>query len=128
LSRGLSYQNKEIYVDEKKILSRARIEGGKSGSQSVTAKGKLSLSKEEHNILKKLKTEQLSHIRSEVEARFDSNKNWSIMIDPKNNEIRNKVMQKIKYEQVKRRVLHDFSRKAKESLIKQREEKQREQF
>ncbi len=55
-------------------------------------------------------------------GRFDSEKNWSIMIDPRNNEIRNRAMQKIKFEQIKRRTLHDFTRKTKDQLLSKRRE------
>ena len=67
-----------------------------------------------------MKDAQLERFRQEVEERFDSKKNWSIMIDNKHNDIRNEVMKKVKFEQLKRRCLHDFLRKAREDLINQR--------
>ena len=41
-----------------------------------------SLSKEEQFKLKQLKDQEIQHLQKIVENRFDSNKNWSIMIDP----------------------------------------------
>lgn len=40
------------------------------------------------------------------------------MIDQRDNEIRNQVMRNTKFQQLKKRCLHDFMRKAKEDLIK----------
>mmetsp|Transcript_40073 Transcript_40073/g.61262 ORF Transcript_40073/g.61262 Transcript_40073/m.61262 type:complete len:95 (+) Transcript_40073:309-593(+) len=94
----MSYANKEIYVDEKKILSNARILAGKSGAEGADPNGKLHLTKEEKSILQVRKQEEMNKIRDQVMNRFDSTQNWSIMIDPKNNDIRNQAMQKIKFE------------------------------
>ena len=59
--------------------------------------------------------------------RFDSEKNWSIMIDRDQNEIRNSVMRKFKSRQLKRRNLHNFIREKREELIKKRQDKEEEQ-
>lgn len=67
-----------------------------------------------------LKESQLQRFRQEVDERFDSTKNWSIMIDDKHNNMRNEVMKKVKFEQLKRRCLHDFMRKAREDIVSQR--------
>jgi len=70
--------------------------------------------------LRVLKESQLQRFRQEVDERFDSTKNWSIMIDDKHNNMRNEVMEKVKFEQLKRRCLHDFMRKAREDIVSQR--------
>ena len=62
----------------------------------------------------------MQRFREEVNERFDSTKNWSIMIDDKHNNMRNEVMKKVKFEQLKRRCLHDFMRKAREDIVSQR--------
>ena len=59
--------------------------------------------------------------------RFDSDKNWSIMIDRDQNEIRNNVMRKFKSRQLKRRNLHNFIREKREQIIKNRQDKEEEQ-
>ena len=41
------------------------------------------------------------------------------MINPRDNETRNKIMQQVKFEQEKRRDLHDFMRRAKEKILKE---------
>eukprot|EP00356_Strombidium_inclinatum_P001347 CAMPEP_0170509328 /NCGR_PEP_ID=MMETSP0208-20121228/65135_1 /TAXON_ID=197538 /ORGANISM="Strombidium inclinatum, Strain S3" /LENGTH=66 /DNA_ID=CAMNT_0010792671 /DNA_START=6 /DNA_END=203 /DNA_ORIENTATION=- len=65
-----------------------------------------------------MKQEQLKQMKDKVTRRFDSNKNWSIMMDHEDNEIRNSAMQRIKFQQLKRRTLHDFMRVAKNDLVK----------
>ena len=42
--------------------------------------------------------QELQNFHTEVNKMFDSNKNWSIMIDQKHNDMRNEVMQKVKFE------------------------------
>ena len=111
---------KEIVVDEKRIQSLARLEAGKTGS------GKLTLTKEENKQLTKLRNELLKRIHRKVDKRFDSSKNWSVMISPKHNDIRNEVMQKVKFEQIKKRCLHDFERTTTNSLLKERHDYQEE--
>ena len=44
------------------------------------------------------------------------------MINQKDNDVRNQIMMKIKFEQEKRRFLHDFERKTREKIIKDRQE------
>ena len=39
------------------------------------------------------------------------------MIDDRHNNMRNDVMKKVKFEQLKRRCLHDFMRKAREDIV-----------
>ncbi len=46
--------SKEIFVDEKKILSNARIQAGK-GVDGADGKGKMQLTKEEQSILQQRK-------------------------------------------------------------------------
>ena len=38
-----------------------------------------------------------SELKAKADKKFDSSKNWSIMIDDKHNEIRNNVMRKFKF-------------------------------
>ena len=45
------------------------------------------------------------------------------MIDERHNNMRNEVMKKVKFEQLKRRCLHDFMRKAREEIVGQRVKK-----
>jgi len=45
------------------------------------------------------------------------------MINPKDNETRNQIMQWVKLEQLKRRCLHDFVRTTREDLLKKNKEK-----
>ena len=80
------------------------------------------LSKDELSRLNVLKQQELEKDRGKQSNRFDSNKNWSIMINQKDNEVRNQIMMKIKFEQEKRRFLHDFERKTREKIIKDRQE------
>ena len=90
---------------------------------------------EQHNQLSVLEREELQKLISEetrkydliANERFDSEKNWSIMIDRDQNEIRNNVMRKFKSRQLKRRNLHNFIREKREELIKKRHEKEEEQ-
>ena len=98
-----SYLHKEMFVDVKKLMSRGRVVE--------------SLTKDEKEQLRILKEEQILRFRQEVDERFDSKKNWSIMIDDKHNNMRNEVMKKVKFEQLKRRCLHDFMRKAREDIV-----------
>jgi len=51
-----------------------------------------SLSKEDLIKLKGLKEKEIEKFKKVVEDRFDSNKNWSIMINQKDNETRNQIM------------------------------------
>ena len=76
--------------------------------------------KDEMIQLKMLKEQEIGKFKKTVEERFDSKKNWSIMINPKDNDTRNQIMQKVKFEQLKRRCLHDFMRKTREEILKER--------
>ena len=92
-----------MYIDVKKLMSKGRVVE--------------SLTKDEREKLRLMKENQLKKFKQEAEEKFDSKKNWSIMIDNRHNQMRNEVMQKVKYEQLKRRCLHDFMRKAREDII-----------
>ena len=48
-----------------------------------------------------------------AKKKFDSSKNWSIMVDKELNEERNSIMRKFKFSQLKKN-LHDFVRKTRE--------------
>jgi len=78
------------------------------------------LSKDEQLRLMEMKQAELQKFRQIAMAKFDDSKNWSIMIKQKDNMLRNKIMQNVKYEQLKKRNLHDFVRKAREDIIKSR--------
>ena len=56
------------------------------------------LSKSELKDLMDMKEKEVKRLKKKVEDRFDSNKNWSIMINPKDNETRNQIMRKVKLE------------------------------
>lgn len=58
--------------------------------------------------------------REEANKKFDSKVNWSTMIAPDNNKIRNEVMKKNLYEQLKRNMMSDFLRKARNDIIAKR--------
>ena len=49
------------------------------------------------------------------------------MINQKDNETRNQIMQWVKLEQLKRRCLHDFVRKTREDLLKENKERKEQQ-
>ena len=49
------------------------------------------------------------------------------MINQKDNETRNQIMQWVKLEQLKRRCLHDFVRKTREDLLKENKERKEKQ-
>ena len=70
---------------------------------------------------------QIQKLKDMATKKFDNSKNWSIMIDDKSNMVRNEVMQKIKFEQLKKRSLHDFIRKQKEAIIQQRQDEDSDQ-
>jgi hypothetical protein len=58
--------------------------------------------------------------REEANKKFDNKVNWSTMIAPDNNKIRNEVMKKNLYEQLKRNMMSDFLRKARNDIIAKR--------
>ena len=76
--KTMNYQNKDIHINVKRLMSKVKtIE---------------SLSKEDLLKLKQLKEKEIEKFQKVVEDRFDSNKNWSIMINQKDNETRNQIM------------------------------------
>lgn len=105
------YQTKEIHVDVRKIMHKHK--------ENVLDK----LTQSEQKRLQELRQEELQKYRHAVDERFDTAKNWSIMINPKDNEIRNQVMRSTKFQQLKRRCLHDFMRTTKDEIIRERQEK-----
>jgi len=64
-----------------------------------------------------MREQELGRYRKNVSEIFDSDKNWSIMISREDNEIRNNVMRKVKFEQIKRQKLRNFMREAKEKVL-----------
>lgn len=81
------------------------------------------LSKEDVAKLKYLRDNEIASFKKIVGERFDSKKNWSIMMNPRDNDTRNQIMQKVKFEQLKRRCLHDFMRKTREEILKEAKER-----
>lgn len=67
--------------------------------------------------VKQMREQELGRYRKNVSEIFDSDKNWSIMISREDNEIRNNVMRKVKFEQIKRQKLRNFMREAKEKVL-----------
>ena len=63
---------------------------------------------------------ELARYKQQALRQFNSEKNQSQMLSAKTNDIRNQIMQKFKYEQIKRRNLREFLRKAKAEIITQR--------
>ena len=63
---------------------------------------------------------ELAKYKQQALRQFNSEKNQSQMLSAKTNDIRNQIMQKFKYEQIKRRNLREFLRKAKADIITQR--------
>jgi hypothetical protein len=70
--------------------------------------------------VKQMRDQELGRYKRNVSEIFDSDKNWSIMISREDNEIRNNVMRKVKFEQIKRQKLRNFMREAKEKVLNQR--------
>lgn len=101
------YQSRDLHLDERKIMH---------DQKSTIDK----LTQQEHKKLKEMRDLQLEKFHRMAQERFDSKKNWSIMIDQRDNEIRNQVMRNTKFQQLKKRCLHDFMRKAKEDLIREK--------
>ena len=82
------------------------------------------LSQAEKEILnEKIKMEK-QYYQEMANERFDSTKNWSIMIEPACNDERNEIMRKFKFQQYKKHKLHEFTRKERELIIKERKERE----
>ena len=64
--------------------------------------------------------QELAKYKHQAMKQFNSEKNQSQMLSAKTNDLRNQIMQKFKYEQIKRRNLREFLRKAKADVITQR--------
>ena len=75
------------------------------------------LNKNDLKELQKFKDDKLAEFQAEVDSKFDNSKNWSIMINQEDNAIRNQVMRSVKFEQLKRRCLHDFMRQKKKEIL-----------
>ena len=67
-----------------------------------------------------MRDQELERYRQDVSEIFDSDKNWSIMISSEDNETRNTIMRKVKFEQIKRQKLRNFMREAKKTVLNQR--------
>ena len=64
----------------------------------------------ERAVLKEAVDEELRRYQEIADDRFDSNKNWSIMIKDQCNDERNRIMRKFKFRQFKKHKLHEFLR------------------
>ena len=62
----------------------------------------------------------MERYKKNVSEIFDSEKNWSIMIAKEDNDTRNNIMRKVKFEQIKRKTLRNFMREAKKNVLNQR--------
>ena len=74
---------------------------------------------EKEDLKERVSSEKKRYMQK-ANTRFDSSKNWSIMIKKEHNEVRNDVMRKFKFGQLKKNFLHDFIRLEKEKIIAQR--------
>lgn len=74
----------------------------------------------EKDKLKHWKMQELAKYKQQAMKMFNSEKNQSQMLSAKTNDIRNEIMQKFKYEQIKRRNLREFIRKAKDEIMTKR--------
>ena len=70
--------------------------------------------------------EKKAELEQKANAKFDSSKNWSIMIDKEQNEIRNEIMRKFKYQQLKRQ-LHETIREKKNEIQERKKKKEEEE-
>ena len=64
---------------------------------------------EKEDLKERVSSEKKRYMQK-ANTRFDSSKNWSIMIKKEHNEVRNDVMRKFKFGQLKKNFLHDFIR------------------
>lgn len=117
MTKSQTYQTKDIHINMKQrreLISKVKaIE---------------TLTKEDMIFLKRAKQEKIESLREAAKERFDSKKNWSIMINPRDNDTRNKIMQKVKFEQEKRRCLHDFMRTTRDKLLKEGKERREKEM
>jgi hypothetical protein len=66
------------------------------------------LSHSERISLKYKETQKLASFARTASKLFDSKANWSTMIKPDNNDVRNDVMRRISVTKSKRREMHEF--------------------
>lgn len=105
LHRSIDYTRQGMYVDIQMLKT----------SQNGPKIAKLTFAEKEK--VKQMREQELGRYRKNVSEIFDSDKNWSIMISREDNEIRNNVMRKVKFEQIKRQKLRNFMREAKEKVL-----------
>ena len=74
---------------------------------------------EKEQLQQLIRQEQVNY-KEQASTRFDSDKNWSIMIRSECNDERNEIMRRFKYQQLKRHKLHEFTRKQRERIISER--------
>ena len=87
-------------------------------TQEKKLKDQLS-TKEQEEFRGKINTEVKTY-EDKAARRFDSNKNWSIMIKPQHNDVRNEIMRRVKSNQSRRRELPNFERTTKEQILNSR--------
>jgi hypothetical protein len=82
---------------------------------------------EEKKKLKESKEEKLAQLKKECKEQFNSEKNYSIMMSKKDNEVRNQIMQKFKFKQKKNMELREYMRKEKDRIIAERSDSEKGQ-
>ena len=75
----------------------------------------------EKEILKQQIEQEKKNYQDHADARFDSKKNWSIMITDECNDERNQIMRRFKFQQLKKHKLSEFTRVQRDKIIKDRE-------
>ena len=78
------------------------------------------LTETEQELMKEKVSKQILELEDKAHRRFDSNKNWSIMIQDEQNELRNEVMRRTKSNQIKIRSLQNLKWKARAEIMQHR--------
>jgi len=95
-----------LQFNERNLIKMIDLPNQLSGAEKEKLAGLIRLEKQKYQ-------ETANH-------RFDSSKNWSIMIEKDCNEERNGIMRRLKFQQMRKHKLHEFARKERENLIKDR--------
>jgi hypothetical protein len=78
------------------------------------------LTKREQLELQQIKKNELENYKRKALKQFSEDKNQSIMLSQKANKIRNEIMVRVKFEQMKRGELRETMRKARAEIIDRR--------
>ena len=70
--------------------------------------------------LEKYRKREEIHYQQRAAKRFDSEKNWSTMIEKKNNDIRNEVMRTVHCQKLRNREIPNFLRLARIEILEKR--------